>query len=139
MKKHQFLAMSIPHGVQVLVEGYGMELVVDVLGESIVTTEDDNSINTVLPILHPLSDLTKPITHKGETFVPIHRLLKNSCFDLSLMSEKEIFEYGDDYKTTELIHLYELLLYLEWHFDIANLIESGDAIDVNTLETNPYA
>jgi len=27
---------------------------------------------------------------------------------------------------------------VEWHFDIANLIEKGEAIDVNTLETNPY-
>ena len=27
---------------------------------------------------------------------------------------------------------------IEWHFDIANLIEQGEAIDVNTLEENPY-
>lgn len=34
--------------------------------------EDDN----IKPILRPLSDLTKPITHKGETFVPIVELAK---------------------------------------------------------------
>jgi len=33
----------------------------------------------------------------------------------------------------------ELILQLiEWHFDIANLIEKCEAIDVNTLDINPY-
>ena len=27
---------------------------------------------------------------------------------------------------------------IEWHFDIAGLIEKGEAIDVNTLPENPY-
>ena len=27
---------------------------------------------------------------------------------------------------------------IEWHFDIAGLIDKGEAIDVNTLEINPY-
>ena len=27
---------------------------------------------------------------------------------------------------------------IEWHFDIADLISKGEAIDVNTLDINPY-
>ena len=27
---------------------------------------------------------------------------------------------------------------VEWHFDVAHLIEKGEAIDVNTLDVNPY-
>ena len=27
---------------------------------------------------------------------------------------------------------------IEWHFDLFNGIESGEAIDVNTLDENPY-
>ena len=31
-----------------------------------------------------------------------------------------------------------VLKLVEWHFDIAGLIEKGEAIDVNTLQINPY-
>ena len=36
------------------------------------------------------------------------------------------------------MNFYTIKKLIEWHFDIANLIEKGEAIDVNTLETNPY-
>lgn len=37
---------------------------------------DDVYASEVLPILRPLSDLTKEITHNGETFVPLVRILE---------------------------------------------------------------
>ncbi len=44
-------------------------------------------------LLRPTSDLTKPITHNGETFVPIVEILKElSLYNLSGC----IFEYGYD-------------------------------------------
>ena len=31
-----------------------------------------------------------------------------------------------------------VLQLISWHFDIAGLIDKGEAIDVNTLDENPY-
>ena len=45
---------------------------------------------------------------------------------------KEIYNYID-WK-----FLYYIKHCLENHFDIAGLIEKGQAIDVNTLKVNPY-
>ena len=41
----------------------------------------------------------------------------------------------DNIQFTE-YHIAEKLI--EWKFDIFNLIGKGEAIDVNTLQTNPY-
>lgn len=90
------------------------------------------------PVLRPLSDLTKVIEHKGEKFVPIVELLKNSSFDTSKMSEEEIMSFVKVYSNTDLIALNDLPLYLQWHFDLFGGIESGEAINVNTLDINPY-
>lgn len=95
-------------------------------------------LSEITPILRPLSDLTKVIEHKGEKFVPIVELLKNSSFDTSKMSEEEIMSFVKVYSNTDLIALNDLPLYLQWHFDLFGGIESGEAINVNTLDINPY-
>lgn len=41
-----------------------------------------------------------------------------------------------DYPVSCQLTLFQKLV--EWHFDIANLIQKGEAIDINTLEINPY-
>ena len=73
-------------------------------------------------ILRPLSDLTKEIEHNGERFVPI-----------VLLEDYIDFQYG-----YERIEYWKIQQLFEWKFDIFNLIEKGEAIDVNTLQTNPY-
>jgi hypothetical protein len=80
------------------------------------------------PICRPLSDLTKPIEHNGEVFVPINKLpiIGNEC--INLINDIE----------TGWIRFKEVQKLIEWHFDLAGLIEKGEAIDVNTLEPNPY-
>lgn len=64
-------------------------------------TESDGSCQ---PYLRPMSDLTKEITHKGETFVPIVELGKLCGYDkLEKYEEDAIITYGwrdcngDDY------------------------------------------
>jgi hypothetical protein len=99
------------------------------------------------PILRPLSDLTKEITHKGETFVPI---------DFFEIGDDENQSYEYDYGNIKLIKPLETIsenyllhdtIFLpygviqklhEWMFDTEGLIEAGLAVDVNTLETNCY-
>lgn len=90
-----------------------------------ITTGSDY-ISFFKPICRPLSDLTKPIEHKGEKFVPMDRIAIYNPNNLYYCILTGIVEW---IVVTKLI---------EWHFDIADLISKGEAIDVNTLEINPY-
>lgn len=108
------------------------------------------NINKIKPILRPM-DLTKEITHKGETFVPmvkIAKILYGCDFDYEFgISEfgigVNIYD-GETYLNSTVfwtdkcsISVFDLLF--EWHFDTRNLIDKGEAIDVNTLPNNPYS
>lgn len=134
MTKQEFMAMSLPYDLQVVNEK-GVRRTYAAVHYSY---EFEPDFEKFTPILHPLSDLTKEIEHKGEKFVPIVELLKNSSFDTSKMSEEEIMSFVEVYSHMDLIALNDLPLYLQWHFDLFGGIEFGEAIDVNTLEINPY-
>ena len=68
-------------------------------------------IDDVTPILRPLSDLTKPITHNGETFVPMVELAKiafrsdgdniseSNCIITSEMMNNKPYNYMACFKT----------------------------------------
>ena len=95
-------------------------------------------------ILRPLSDLTKEITHKGEKFIPIEEINKYTPLEnymgfkfeydnigqFGLRTPESWLPYIDYYKSFQKIQ--------EWMFDIHGLIESGLAIDLNTLDENIY-
>ena len=134
MTKQEFMAMSLPYDLQVVNEK-GVRKTYAAVHYSY---EFEPDFEKFTPILRPLSDLTKEIEHKGEKFVPIVKLLENSSFDTSKMSEEEIMYFVNGYSYIDLIALYDLPLYLLWHFDLFGGIESGEAIDVNTLDINPY-
>jgi len=116
--------------------------------------------NLMKPLLFPLSCLTKEITLKGETFVPMLKILelngkpdrdiKRCKFDLAFIYEMG-FSYGKsvngeantDWFISEsigknVISLKNAELLNKWHIDYRGLIERGLAIDVTTLENNPY-
>ena len=128
------MAMSLPYDLQVVNEK-GVRKTYAAVHYSY---EFEPDFEKFTPILRPLSDLNKKIEHKGEKFVPIIELLENGFFDTRKMSEEEIMSVGEVYFCIDLITLNYLPLYLQWHFDLFGGIESGEAIDVNTLETNPY-
>lgn len=148
MIKQEFLAMSLPYGLKVQFtdsneRGYSKEVIGTigcVYDDGVITCFDtvNAAPDEFRMILHPLSDITKEITHNGVPFVPIVELLENSSFDTSKMSEEEIMSFGEVYSRIDLITLNDLPLYLQWHFDLFGGIESGEAINVNTLEINPY-
>jgi hypothetical protein len=83
------------------------------------------------PILHPLSDFTKEIEVNGKKFVP------NFDRDFKFFI-KEDLDYFLEHVPYGSVQVSQYQRLLEWHFDVFNLIENGLAIDVNTLETNPY-
>lgn len=90
----------------------------------------------VTPYCRPLSDLTKEIEH-----------IK---LDLNLNIESENYNYLGIINYSHAFFLdgfqvgimampfFFIQKLIELHFDIARLIDKGEAIDVNTLETNPY-
>lgn len=90
------------------------------------------------PIFHPLSDLTKPITHKGEEFVPYDYFYndpENDWFDGNVWLNY-LFEGNTEKADINFIPNYIIEKLLEWNFVIDE--PEGTWIDVNTLETNPY-
>lgn len=118
----------------------------------------------IMPILRPLSDLVREIEHNGEKFVPLLELAK-IAFDGFTCSTMDYSKTNSSYKVTckdcEFSYnykIYSFSLYdnalreyqyfpfqlklfqklIEWHFDIADFISKGEAIDVNTLDINPY-
>lgn len=119
-------------------------------------------------LLRPLSDLTKEITHNGETFVPLVKLASiqfpeveftiedERCFGrlnagvvLEFVIEGEIPFYkeyhnnifgqakSEDYDDMFLANINPSEVrekLLKWHFDLFNLLESGDALPLNEHE-----
>lgn len=113
------------------------------------------------PIARRLSDLAKPITHNGETFVPIVELAKMCKVNLKLTGEWVVDESlaqncvriqdnyfwynGDSFlysilAKTEykmIVHNQQELLFklIEWHF---NLMDESEPFIPVTEEFNPY-
>jgi len=138
MNKIEFMAFSLPYGLKCeTIKGFIYELLQIDICEHLFYGQSEIDIdcgyypyyaNNSKPILRNLSDLTKEIEHGGEKFVPINKLpiIGNECMSI----------IDDIYSGW--IRWSEIQKLIEWKFDIANLIEKGEAIDVNTLEINPY-
>ena len=78
MTKQEFMAMSLPYGLKAIIrtENQYSHNVDHYMYQYICDSEKDESLYKYDLILRPLSDLTKPIEHNGETFVPIVELAK---------------------------------------------------------------
>lgn len=139
MNKMQFLAMSLPHGLRMMFEKSGRIICLnglEILGiNDCIYVDKDKYISSIYnfkPILHQLSDLTKEIEHKGEMFVPIEYL------SMYANEQTESGKSGLEWGITSSFPFLDILKLIEWHFDICDLIEKGEAIDVNSLSENPY-
>jgi hypothetical protein len=95
----------------------------------------------IKPILRPLSDLNKEIEVNGEKFVPLERLTKifggrpisfdGNCFYTKI--QKSVVRKKEDVVPLHFSQLEAINKLFEWHFDVFGLIESGLAININTL------
>jgi len=155
MTKQEFMAMSLPYEIYAELLDYRCDFVGKQYDKitafkqwskcgdlwSIDTISGaKSSLARVKPIIHPLSDLTKEIEHNGEKFVPI-RMLKNTHGIEYL--KKYLREQDNPNILGKHFNPYELKFgalskLIKLHFDVASLIEKGKAIDVNSLEINPY-
>ena len=126
------LAPRLPYEVKVFVKEYSPSNWLK-FRRSFVRTLSANDLylkDEHKPIYRPLSDLTKEITHKGERKVLLNQLLDSEIIKFYLKDgggfDCKMLRYGD------------IEMLLQHHFDINGWIEQGKAIDVNTLENNPY-
>ena len=144
MTKQEFLAFSLAYDLKIsfyddyrdcnIVEKIN-GMYVDVY--SIMSDTYDGNPDKCKILLRPLSDLTKEIEHNGEKFVPID--------ELNNIGDAECDRYNDYFNEENISDVNWLLepfiifqKLIEWKFDLADLISKGEAIDVNTLEINPY-
>lgn len=133
MTKQEFLAFSLPYRLHAEILDYKCDYVgnqYDLIIGILQWSKDGNlwclqtkggarpSFDRVKPILHPLTDFRK--------------------LNLDIMDEIEIINIIDKLNIIENANFRLLLRLVEEHFDIAGLIEKGEAIDVNTLSENPY-
>lgn len=161
MKKEEFLAMSFTYGLKCKLNQVGIfnldeeypephNEICEItnilkLNESFEYEISDGNIGYGFIgseefdiILHPLSDLTKEIEHNGERFIPLHKLLEMNNFNLSKMSKNEINSYECVFNSIDVNNFNDAMYLISIHFDLFDLISKNEAIDVNTLETNPY-
>ena len=115
MNKKEFMAISLPYGLYVQTWASFIEKTdgetYDCLLYSAEFEYPKESENNCTPILRPLSDITKPITHNGETFVPIVELAKiafhsdgdniseSNCIITSEMMNNKPYNYMACFKT----------------------------------------
>ena len=165
MTKQEFLAFSLPYKLFFRIEygstnqPIGIYQMSGVYETSVVEGFNyDNNVKTdkLKPILHPLTDLTKEIEHNGKKFVPImklyggddyseydytieviHRPIIGDAIRIYVKNAGEI-NFGLKYPLRNMLTFDSYQQLIEWHFDLFNGIESGEAIDVNTLSENPY-
>ena len=153
------IAGYFPYGLVGMFKGYEhLQPTLITIGVSYYKNETTLSFdNELKPILRPLSDLYRTITHNGVEVTPIVELACMSkpyiyweysgsyyaCDDkkyVFLYSEEHrcfIFQKGNDANVVP--NQYQLFDYLhELKVDYRRLIDAGLAIDVNTLDVNPY-
>ena len=154
MTKQEFLAMSLPYRLKVYVkynhnpDNSELETMIGIVDDCIITDTHEEDIAPLADsnyglCLRPLSDLTKPIEHKGEKFVPIEKLreiIGDGWCDVYERAVERMQEWDIDTLKDKIKYLpFEFIqIFISWHFDLADLISKGEAIDVNTLEKNPY-
>ena len=97
--------------------------------------ESSKGFESIKPILFSLEDLTREITIGGETFVPLHKILEEYCFNLKVMSKEEILSYQESLLEIDISYKVHSLL-LKWKFNVINIPET-EYIKV-TEENNPY-
>ena len=108
------------------------------------------TISQLTPILRPISDLYKTITHNGKEIVPIVELAKihrpeyKWFFDEThAYCDRERFLYFNgfnvDSMNVKVCNQYKLFDYLhELKIDYRGLIDAGLAVSVYNLYENPY-
>lgn len=130
------LAPYLPYGLKCYEPRFNTKhTIIGFVGNEVYIGDDDEICsfvfdNETLPILRPLSDLTKEVKVNGEKFIPFKWFnFINSDIDF----ETQIIALSNDIKWLDSTYYGIIEKLFEWHFDVFGLIEKGLAIDINTL------
>ena len=137
MTKEEFLAISLPYKLYVMYDNLIIKHDYSNISGCI------SHISDVMPILHPLSDLSNRIEYKGRLIIPAVELGVYKGANAIKECPRAIVEEKGDIKHRIIgFHNYtyltftEVLKLIEWHFAIG--LDESEYIDVNTLPENPY-
>ena len=135
MTKQEFLAFSLLHGLKLFYKYCEHKQMYEMDGlftPNAVHCKETNRVDyfhyEIMPILRPLSDLDSYNLNSPMNLTITHLI----CHPYSL---QRIVENRIATNTLSMVDALELIRH---HFDLANLISKGEAIDVNTLEIDPY-
>ena len=137
MTRLEFVSMSLIKGLKGVISIDGEQEIVtlksiDTDGNEIWVSSDNwvySSLNYDIKIIcRKLTDLTKPIEHKGEVFVPTVNLGWNTV-NLS-------FSASNIKMAVDALTIHEAQRLIEWKFNLMD--ENEPFIDVNTIDVNPY-
>lgn len=167
MTKQEFLRLSVSKGLILQApygfkpngkESTGISRLVYLTGDLYADIENKTFSEEFIPVCRPLSDLTKEIEHNGEKFIPALKLVEleekynnwkdTGPYDIRIItkpfgqvlkiSKAERWVLYISLDEIERAKYYIVSQLIEWKFDIANLIPKEEAINVNTLNVNPY-
>ena len=132
-EKFEGLCLYLPYDLNRITNGGQTEPM------TIITLNDwELGYLEIKPILRPLSDLTKEIEIDGKKFVPFDQVfdeLDRELCDVHYDVCDALTSGLHDIKTHIKLIPFDMMEYfLAWHFDVLGWIESGDAIDINTLK-----
>jgi hypothetical protein len=150
------IAGYLPHRLNIWIPGGTDEVgMLDRYGIVFNADKTDRySLGFYKPILHPHSDLYRPVMHNGKEVVHIVELARLHNPKLlwkhnGATAINELYEFGYDYDfgffcyfgslKCHINNQYQLFDYLhELKIDYRGLIDVGLAVDCNALEDNPY-
>ena len=110
MTKKEFVSMSLPYGLKVLIPESDKKGCRKTVIGTVGAVYDDGTINC-FDTVNACPKWYKPILK------PIDSLINNEI------------DWRD---------FYQMMYLIKHHYDIAGLISQGKAVDVNTLKVNPY-
>jgi hypothetical protein len=139
MTKQEFMAMSLPYSLYCSVSNGKVNY--DCVRQNNVdyALEFHDKLIVSCPILYPLSGLTKEIDHNGFKIIPLSEIIKDDRFNSDVQHLTRMILNMDMKELCLNYPFWVIQKLVEWHFDIALLIEKGQAININTLSKNPYA
>ena len=134
MTKQEFMAMSLPYDLKVKFITERIQCYSAVKYQA----EFDAKIEVIksTPILRPLSDLIKEILYKGKKIVPLSEILKDQRSDNNVQHLFRLILNCGMNEMCFILPFWVIQKLVEWHFDVAGLIEKGEAININTLPNN---
>lgn len=106
-----------------------------------------HALTGVKPVLYPLDYLTKEIEHNGERFVPIdwfeigdedNNIEEFDHGNIKLIKNLGWAALDSSGHDARMLPYAVVLKLFEWKFDMFHLIDQNLAIDINSLEENPY-